>query len=122
MATTKATGLVETLKSDGPFTLLAPTDDAFAALPAGTAENLLKPENKDQLINIITYQYLAGKVMPSGISGKAMRVEMLNKAMAKINATAGVKINGANVIKADIMATNSVIHVIDAVILPYHCS
>ena len=118
VAATKAAGLVETLKGDGPFTLFAPTDDAFAALPAGTVENLLKPENKDQLINILTYHGLAGKVMSSDINGKAMEVEMLNKAMANIDATAGVKINGANVIKADIVATNGVIHVIDAVILP----
>ena len=118
VAATKAAGLLETLKGDGPFTLFAPTDDAFAALPAGTVENLLKPENKDKLVNILTYHGLAGKVMSSDISGKTLEVEMLNKTMAKIDATAGVKINGANVIKADIIATNGVIHVIDAVILP----
>ncbi len=118
VAASKAAGLLETLKGDGPFTLFAPTDDVFGALPAGTVEDLLKSENKSQLINILTYHGLAGKVMPSDISGKAMEVEMLNKAMAKIDATTGVKINGANVIKGDIKATNGVIHVIDAVILP----
>ena len=118
VAATKAAGLVDTLKSEGPFTLFAPTDEAFAALPAGTVEELLKPENKDKLVNILTYHGLPGKVMSGDISGKTLEVEMLNKATAKIDATAGVKINGANVIKADIVAKNGVIHVIDAVILP----
>ena len=118
VAATKAAGLVDTLKSEGPFTLFAPTDEAFAALPAGTVEELLKPENEDKLVNILTYHGLPGKVMSSDISGKTLEVEMLNKSTAKIDATAGVKINGANVIKADIVTKNGVIHVIDAVILP----
>ena len=114
VAATKAAGLVETLKGDGPFTLFAPTDDAFA-LPAGTVEEL-KPENKE----IDQHSHISRpcrKVMSSD-KRKALEVEMLNKTMAKIDATAGVKINGAKVIKADIIATHGVIHIIDAVILP----
>ena len=118
MAETKAAGLVEAFKGDGSFTLFAPTADASAALPAGTVEGLLKPKKKDNLINIFTYHGPSGKVMLSNVSGKSTEVDLLNKTMAKIDVTAGVKINGANVIKADIIATNGVIHVIDAVILP----
>ena len=110
--------LVSTLEGPGPFTVFAPTDDAFAALPAGTVETLLKPENKDQLVNILTYHVLPGKVMSGDIAGKKVEVERLNGAKASVDATAGVKINAANVVSADIAASNGVIHVIDAVILP----
>ena len=118
VAAVQAAGLVEVLKGEGPFTLYAPTDDAFVVLPTGTVEDLLEPENKKKLINILTYQGLSGKVMSADISGKKLEVEMLNKSMANIDATMGVQINGSKVIKADIMASNGVIHVIDAVILP----
>ena len=118
VAAVKAAGLVDALKGDGPLTVFAPTDDAFAALPAGTVEILLKPENKDQLVNILTYHVLPGKVMSGDIAGKKLEVEMLNGAKASVDATSGVKINAANVVSADIAASNGVIHVIDAVILP----
>lgn len=118
VAAVQAAGLVDTLKSEGPFTVFAPTDEAFAALPAGTVENLLKPENKDQLVAILTYHVLPGKVMSSDIAGKEMSVATVNGAEIAVNATDGVKINEANVVTADIQASNGVIHVIDAVILP----
>jgi uncharacterized surface protein with fasciclin (FAS1) repeats len=114
----QAAGLVEVLKGEGPFTVFAPTDEAFAALPAGTVETLLKPENKDQLVNILTYHVLSGKVMSADIAGKSLEVQMVNGSTAKIDATDGVQIDAANVVSADIEASNGVIHVIDAVILP----
>ena len=118
VAAVQAAGLVDALKGEGPFTVFAPTDAAFAALPAGTVETLLKPENKDQLVNILTYHVLSGKVMSGDIAGKALSVEMLNGSTAKVDATSGVKIDAANVVTADIETSNGVIHVIDAVILP----
>ena len=118
VAAVKAAGLVEALRGDGPLTVFAPTDEAFAALPAGTVESLLKPENKDKLINILTYHVLPGKVMSGDIAGKSLEVKMLNGSMAKVDATSSVKIDAANVVAADIEAKNGVIHVIDAVIIP----
>ena len=118
VAAVQAAGLVEVLKGEGPFTVFAPTDEAFASLPAGTVETLLKPENKDQLVNILTYHVLPGKVMSADIAGKSLEVKMVNGGTAKIDATDGVQIDSANVISADIEASNGVIHVIDAVILP----
>jgi len=118
VAAVKAAGLVETLKSKGPFTVFAPTDAAFAKLPAGTLEMLLKPENKDKLTQILTYHVLAGKVMSSDIAGKKLTVKTVQGSNVKINAMNGVMINGANVIMADVTTANGVIHVIDTVILP----
>lgn len=118
VAAVEAAGLVETLKGEGPFTVFAPTDEAFAALPEGTVETLLMPENKDQLTAILTYHVVPGKVMSGDIAGKSMDVETVNGAMAMVDATEGVKIDGANVVQADIEASNGVIHVIDAVIMP----
>ena len=118
VAAVQAAGLVDVLKGDGPFTVFAPTDEAFEALPAGTVETLLKPENKEQLVNILTYHVLPGKVMSADIAGKSLEVTMVNGVNAKINASYGVKIAGANVVTADVEASNGVIHVIDAVILP----
>ena len=118
VAAVEAAGLVDVLKGDGPFTVFAPTDEAFEALPAGTVETLLKPENKEQLVNILTYHVLSGKVMSGDIAGKSLEVTMVNGASARINASYGVKIAGANVVTADVEASNGVIHVIDAVILP----
>jgi uncharacterized surface protein with fasciclin (FAS1) repeats len=112
-----AAGLVETLKGEGPFTVFAPTDDAFAALPAGTVENLLKPENKDQLVAILTYHVVAGKVMSTDLT-EGMSAATVNGANVTITLEGGAKVNGANITAADIAATNGVIHVIDAVILP----
>ncbi|SEW12831.1 Uncaracterized surface protein containing fasciclin (FAS1) repeats [Aliiroseovarius sediminilitoris] len=118
VAAVEAAGLVDTLKGEGPFTVFAPTDEAFAALPEGTVETLLMPENKDQLTAILTYHVVPGKVMSGDIAGKSMDVETVNGAMAMVDATEGVKIDGANVVQADIEASNGVIHVIDAVIMP----
>jgi len=118
VAAVQAADLVATLKSNGPFTVFAPTDEAFAALPAGTVENLLKPENKDQLIAVLTYHVVPGKVMSSDIAGKDLEVKTVQGSMVEIDATNGVKIDGANVMTADIEASNGVIHVIDKVILP----
>ena len=118
VAAVQAAGLVDALKGDGPFTVFAPTDEAFAALPEGTVETLLKPENKEQLVNILTYHVLSGKVMSGDIAGKTIDAKMLNGSTAKVDATMGVKIDGANVVSADIETSNGVIHVIDAVILP----
>ena len=113
-----AADLVDVLKGEGPFTVFAPVDAAFNALPEGTVESLLKPENKSKLAGILTYHILSGKVMSSDIIGKKLKVTMVNGSTAEIDATNGVKINGANVIQADIETSNGVIHVIDPVILP----
>lgn len=118
VAAVQAAGLVETLKGDGPFTVFAPTNDAFAKLPAGTVENLLKPENKDQLVAVLTYHVIPGKVMAADIAGKELSVATVQGSNVDIDAMKGVMIDGANVTTADIEATNGVIHVIDAVILP----
>jgi len=118
VAAVEAAGLVDALKAEGPMTVFAPTDEAFAALPEGTIETLLKPENKDQLVNILTYHVLAGKVMAGDISGKALEVQMLNGSTAKVDATSGATIGSANIVVTDIETSNGVIHVIDAVLIP----
>ncbi len=118
VAAVKAAGLVDTLKGDGPFTVFAPTDEAFKALPAGTVEDLLKPENKDKLVQVLTYHVIPGKVMSSDIAGKMMSVKTVEGSEVKIDATSGVTINEAKVTQADVAADNGVIHVIDKVILP----
>jgi uncharacterized surface protein with fasciclin (FAS1) repeats len=118
VAAVQAAGLVDTLKSEGPFTVFAPTDAAFAALPAGTVENLLKPENKDQLIAVLTYHVIPGKVMSGDIAGKSLEVKTVQGSMVDVNATDGVMVDGATVVAADIETSNGVIHVIDQVILP----
>lgn len=118
VAAVKAAGLVDTLKGDGPFTVFAPTNEAFAKLPAGTVEMLLKPENKDKLVAVLTYHVVAGKVM-------AEQVVTINSAKTVQGSSVAIKVsNGkvmvdnATVIKTDIDASNGVIHVIDSVILP----
>lgn len=118
VAAVQAAGLVETLKGDGPFTVFAPTDEASAALPAGTVENLLKPENKDQLVAVLTYHVIPGKVMAADIAGKKMEVATVQGSTLMVDATNGVMIDQAKVVSADIKTSNGVIHVIDAVILP----
>ncbi|GAK87745.1 secreted and surface protein containing fasciclin-like repeats [Vibrio ponticus] len=118
VAAVKAAGLVETLRGEGPFTVFAPTDDAFAKLPEGTVEMLLKPENKDKLVAILTYHVVPGKVM-------AVDVVKLDKAttvqgqdvMIKVN-DGKVMVDNANVVATDVKASNGVIHVIDTVIMP----
>lgn len=118
VAAVKAAGLVDTLKGEGPFTVFAPTDAAFAKLPEGTVESLLKPENKDQLVAVLTYHVIPGKVMSGDIAGKTMSVATVEGSNVDINATSGVMVDGATVTAADIEADNGVIHVIDTVILP----
>lgn len=117
VAAVEAAGLVETLKGEGPFTVFAPTDAAFAALPAGTVEDLLKPENKDRLTAILTYHVVPGKVMSTDLS-EGLTAATVQGAEVTITLEGGAKVNGANISTADIEATNGVIHVIDAVILP----
>jgi uncharacterized surface protein with fasciclin (FAS1) repeats len=112
-----AAGLVDTLKGPGPFTVFAPTDAAFAALPAGTVEDLLKPENKDKLVAILTYHVIAGKVMSTDLT-EGMKAATVNGAEVTITLDGGAKVNGAVISTADIAASNGVIHVIDSVILP----
>ena len=118
VAAAKAAGIVEALKGGGPFTVFAPTDAAFAALPEGTVESLLQPENKDKLTAILTYHIVPGKVMSSDIAGQELMQATVQGEMVDINAKDGVMIQDANVVKADIEASNGVIHVIDKVILP----
>ena len=120
VAAVKAAGLVDTLKGEGPFTVLAPTDEAFAKLPEGTVEALLKPENKEKLVAILTYHVLPLKAMKETVAtldGK--EVKTVQGSPIKITVADGkVKINDANVVATDIEATNGVIHVIDTVLMP----
>lgn len=117
VAAVQAAGLVDTLKGEGPFTVFAPTDEAFAALPAGTVEDLLKPENKDKLTAILTYHVVPGKVMSTDLTN-GMKAATVQGGEVTIMTEGGVKVDNANVTAADIEATNGVIHVIDAVIMP----
>ena len=113
----KAAGLVETLQGKGPFTVFAPTDEAFAKLPEGTVADLLKPENKAKLVAILTYHVVPGKVMAADV--KTMQAKTVNGQELAIKVTDGkVTVDKANVTKTDIAASNGVIHVIDAVVLP----
>ena len=114
----KAAGLVDTLKGEGPFTVFAPTDEAFAKLPAGTVENLLKPENKAQLVKILTYHVVPSKIMAKDIAGKKAEVASVQGNKISVDATNGVKVDGAKVVGADVAASNGVIHIIDTVIMP----
>jgi uncharacterized surface protein with fasciclin (FAS1) repeats len=118
VAALQAADLVDVLRGDGPFTVFAPTDDAFAALPDGTLETLLDPANKDLLVSILTYHVVAGSVLAADVvnldsaptvQGESVRISVTN---------AGVQVDAANVVQTDIIAANGVIHVIDAVILP----
>ncbi len=118
VAAVQAADLVDTLKGDGPFTVFAPTDDAFAKLPAGTVDDLLKPENKDQLTAILTYHVVPGKTMSGDIAGQTLEVASVQGDTIAIDATDGVKVDGAIVVSADIETENGVIHVIDTVIMP----
>lgn len=117
VAAVQAADLVETLKGDGPFTVFAPTDDAFAALPEGTVEELLKPENKDKLTAILTYHVVPGKVMSTDLTDGMMAATVEGSEIT-IDLDNGVMVDSATVVSADIEASNGVIHVIDSVILP----
>jgi uncharacterized surface protein with fasciclin (FAS1) repeats len=109
--------LVEALKSDGPFTVFAPTDEAFAKLPKGTVESLLKPENREQLVAVLKYHVVTGKVTAADVA-KLSSAKTLNGQTVEISTCEGVKINDSKVVQADIHASNGVIHVIDTVLLP----
>lgn len=117
LAAAEAAGLVDTLKSEGPFTVFAPTDDAFAALPEGTVASLLLPENKDQLVAILTYHVVAGKVMSTDLVDD-MEAPTVQGGTLTVDLDSGVMIEAATVTAADIETSNGVIHVIDAVMLP----
>ena len=118
VAAVKAAGLVDTLKGAGPFTVFAPSDDAFAKLPKGTVEDLLKPENKAKLAAILTYHVVPGKVMAADIKGKKMGVKTVQGSEVAVDAMGDVKVNDAKVTAADVVTSNGVIHVIDTVLMP----
>lgn len=113
----QAAGLVETLQSEGPFTVFAPTDEAFTALPEGTLESLLMEENRDQLVKILTYHVVPGKVMSTDLED-GMMAETVEGSSISVDLSNGVSIDNANVVTADIEADNGVVHIIDAVIMP----
>lgn len=118
VAAVKAAGLVEALQAEGPFTVFAPTDEAFAKLPSGTLESLLKPENKDQLVAILTYHVVPGKVKAKDVAG-LKQATTLQGSTLKVSVMNGtVMINDAHVVATDVMASNGVVHVIDTVLLP----
>ncbi len=114
----KAAGLVDTLKGEGPFTVFAPTDAAFAKLPAGTVEDLLKPENKEKLTAILTYHVVAGKVLAKDVVNLTSAKTVNGKELTVNAGSEGVKVDNANVTKTDITTSNGVIHVIDTVVIP----
>jgi len=115
----QAAGLVETLKGKGPYTVFAPTDEAFKKLPAGTVETLLKPENKAQLQKVLTYHVVAGNVMSGDLKGKTTNAKTVEGSAVRIDASGNtVKVNNAVVTQADVNTSNGVIHVIDSVIMP----
>ena len=117
VAAVKAAELVETLQGPGPFTIFAPTDEAFAKLPPGTVEDLLKPENKEKLVAILTYHVVPGKVLAADI--KTMKAKTVNGQSLDVKVTDGaVIVDNAKVVKTDVAASNGVIHVIDTVVLP----
>ena len=118
VAAVSAADLVPTLQGDGPFTVFAPTDAAFAALPKGTVETLLLPENKDQLTAVLTYHVVPGKVMAADLAGQRLSPATVNGKTLHVDGRNGVRVNGATVTQAEIPASNGVIHVIDRVLLP----
>ena len=117
VAAVKAAGLVETLKGDGPFTVFAPTDEAFAKLPEGTVASLLKPENKEKLVAVLTYHVVPGKLMAADVLA-ASSLKTVNGKEAKISSTDGPMIDGAKIVGTDVECSNGVVHIIDSVILP----
>jgi uncharacterized surface protein with fasciclin (FAS1) repeats len=118
VAAVKAAGLVKTLKGAGPFTVLAPTDDAFAKLPAGIVESLLRPENKAKLVANLNYHLVPGKIMAGDIAGQRANVQTVEGRSLRVDATHGVSVDDATVTTADVSASNGVIHVIDTVMIP----
>jgi uncharacterized surface protein with fasciclin (FAS1) repeats len=118
VAAVTAAGLVETLKGTGPFTVFAPSDDAFAKLPAGTVDSLVLPENKAKLAAILTLHVMPGKVMAADVAGKKLTPASVQGEALHVDGTTGVTVNGAKVVTADIACSNGVIHVIDTVLMP----
>ena len=118
IAAVTAAGLVDTLKGAGPFTVFAPSDAAFAKLPAGTVDDLVKPANKDKLTKILTLHVLPTKIMAADVAGKKMNPKSVSGETLAVDGTDGVTVSGAKVTSADIECTNGVIHVIDQVIMP----
>ena len=117
VAAVKAAGLVETLQGPGPYTVFAPTDEAFARLPKGTVEDLLKPENRAKLVSILTYHVVPGKVMAADV--KTMKARTVNGQSLNVKVADGiVTVDNAKVVKTDVPASNGVIHVIDTVVIP----
>lgn len=119
LAAATAAGLVDALRGDGPLTVFAPTDAAFAALPHGTVDRLLRPENRDELRALLTYHVVAGRVTSDQLAGRTAAPVTLNGAILAVDGRQGVKVNDATVIAADVAADNGVIHVIDAVLMPF---
>jgi len=118
VAAVTAADLAGTLKGDGPFTVFAPTNAAFEKLPAGTVQTLLMPENKDQLVKVLTYHVVPGAVTSDQLAGQRLNVATVQGQTVHVDGRSGVQVNDANVITADIIASNGVIHVIDTVLLP----
>ncbi len=119
MKAVEAADLADTLKGEGPFTVFAPTDQAFAALPQGKLEALLKPENKGELIKVLSYHVVSGKITAAEIAGKSSSFETLEGSNVQVNSAGRVtKVNEAAITQPDVIASNGVIHVIDQVILP----
>ena len=118
VAALKAADLAEALKAEGPFTVFAPSDEAFAKLPEGTVETLLLPENKEKLTAILTYHVVPGKTKSKDLAGQTLSVATLNGAEVAIDGTDGVTVAGGRVVKADIVTSNGVIHVVDTVLMP----
>jgi uncharacterized surface protein with fasciclin (FAS1) repeats len=118
VAAVQAAGLEETLRGEGPFTVFAPTDEAFAALPEGAVASLLEEENRDQLVAILTYHVVPGAILSSDIAGQQLEVETVNGASLSVDAGERVRVDDAWVIQADVEASNGVIHVINQVVLP----
>lgn len=118
VAAVQAAGLENTLRSEGPFTVFAPTDEAFAALPEGTVDSLLLPENREQLVAILTYHVVSGEVLAEQAMGLSEAPSVEGSMIPIAPTEGGLSVGGANVVQADIGASNGVIHVIDAVIMP----
>lgn len=112
-----AAGLITTLKGDGPFTVFAPTDEAFSKIPAGTLSELLEPENKENLVAILTYHVVSGRVTADEVTNLESATSLQGQTL-KISTKDGIKINDASVLTPDVQATNGVIHIIDAVLIP----
>ncbi len=118
VAAVKAAGLVDTLKGRGPYTVFAPTDAAFAKLPKGTLQSLLRPENKRQLASILTYHVVAGRIAAADVAGKRTSVKSVQGGTLRVDGRHGVKLNTERVVTADVRASNGIIHAIDRVLLP----